>query len=344
MRGHTFFVHQPNMAPNIHNLNGFRELLRSSSSVVLTTHVNPDGDGLGSQLALAEVLRARGRVVRIINHDAVPPPYRFLDPDGQTLERYEPARHDRFIQEASFIVVVDTNQLGRLGRMESAVESSPAPKAIIDHHPDPGSFASVVVVDTEASSTGELLYDLFVASEVLPLSAAGAAALYTAIMTDTGSFRFPKTDAGLHRVVAHLLDMGADPVSIYQHVYEEGPANRLQLLGEVLAGLQVHHEGRVCVFSVTRDMFRRTGTSEIDTDAFVPMTLTIGGVRIGLMLTELDDCIKINFRSRGAIAVNRLAQHYGGNGHPNAAGARVHGATIDALRQDVIARARLFLP
>ncbi|MCU0452630.1 MAG: bifunctional oligoribonuclease/PAP phosphatase NrnA [Bacteroidetes bacterium] len=317
----------------------FRELLSAPGSVVLTTHINPDGDGLGSELALAEVLRAQGASVRVVNHDAVPGPYRFLDPVGQALEQYAPEHHDGLIASARLIVVLDANQLSRLGRMEAVVTSSGADKVIIDHHPDPGTFASLTIVDTDASSTGEIVFRLLDEAGRLPLSANGANALYTAVMTDTGSFRFPKTDAELHRIVARLIDMGADPVSTYQHVFEEGPANRLQLLGEVLAGLQLAHAGRVCLFVVTRDMFRRTGTSEIDTDAFVPMTLTIGGVQIGLMFTELDDCIKVNFRSRGSVAVNRLAQAFGGNGHQNAAGARVRRMDLDTLRQDVIARA-----
>lgn len=321
----------------------FRELLAAPASVVLTTHLNPDGDGLGSELALAEALRALGIVVRIINHDAVPAPYRFLDADGGVLERYEPERHDAVIADARWIVIVDTNQLSRLGRMEGAVTTSRASKAIIDHHPDPGAFAAVTIVDTDASSTGEMVFALLDEAGHLPLLAGGANALYAAIMTDTGSFRYPKTDAGVHRTVARLLEMGADPVSTYQQVYEAGPANRLQLLGEVLAGLRVAHEGRLCAFTVTRDMFQRTGTAEIDTDAFVPMTLTIGGVQIGLMFTELDDSIKINFRSRGSVPVNRLAQEFGGNGHQNAAGARVRGVELDPLRRDVITRALHYL-
>lgn len=321
----------------------FRELFAGPASVVLTTHINPDGDGLGSQLALAEAFRSHGVAVRIVNHDGVPAPYRFLDADESVLERYDPDRHDALIADARWIVVIDTNQLSRLGRMEAAVAASPAAKAIIDHHPDPGSFAAMTVVDTEASSTGEIVFGLLDAAGQLPLSTAAANALYTAIMTDTGSFRFPKTDAELHRIVARLIEMGADPVSTYQHVYEEGPANRLQLLGEVLAGLRMAHDGRICTFSVTREMFRRTGTSEIDTDAFVPMTLTIGGVQVGLMFTELDDCIKVNFRSRGAVAINRLAQEFGGNGHQNAAGARVRGIDLDTLRRDVTSRALSYL-
>jgi phosphoesterase RecJ-like protein len=321
----------------------FRELLSRPASVVLTTHINPDGDGLGSQLALAEALRAHGFTVSIINHDGVPGPYRFLDAGGSLFERYESERHDAMLADARWVVFVDTNQLSRLGRMEPVVAASSAEKVIIDHHPDPGAFAAIALIDTEASSTGEIVFGLLDEAGQMPLSRSAANALYTAIMTDTGSFRFPKTDADLHRIVARLIEMGADPVGTYQHVYEEGPAHRLQLLGEVLAGLRLAHEGRLCAFTVTREMFTRTGTSEIDTDAFVPMTLTIGGVQIGLMFTELSDGIKINFRSRGSVAVNKLAQEFGGNGHQNAAGARVRNVDLETLRPEVIARARHYL-
>jgi phosphoesterase RecJ-like protein len=321
----------------------FRELIRAGSSVVLTTHVNPDGDGLGSQVALAAFLQQRGVAAHIINHDAVPPPYRFLDPAGSLIGRYDPAVHDPLLRSAACILIVDTNHTSRLGRLETAVNASSARTVIIDHHPDPGTFASLTLVDIDASSTGQIVYRLLDALGGLPLSGHVANALYTAVMTDTGSFRFPKTDSAVHRMVADLIDMGADPVSTYQHVYEEGPANRLQLLGEALSGLRMAHEGRVCTLTVTREMFHRTQTSEIDTDAFVPITLTVGGVQIGLMFTELEDCIKINFRSKGDIPANELARLFGGNGHRNAAGARVRGTSLEHLCADVVSRSRTFL-
>lgn len=324
-------------------INQFRELVRAGSSVVLTTHLNPDGDGLGSQLALAAFLQQRGVATHIINHDAVPLPYRFLDPAGSLISRYDPSVHDPILRSATCILIVDTNHASRLGQLETAVNTSPARTVIIDHHPDPGTSASLALVDIDASSTGQIVYRLLDALEGLPVSAHVANALYTAIMTDTGSFRFPKTDSAVHRMVADLIDMGADPVSTYQHVYEEGPANRLQLLGEALSGLRMAHEGRVCYLTVTREMFARTQTSEIDTDAFVPITLTIGGVQIGLMITELEDCIKINFRSKGDIPANELAQLFGGNGHRNAAGARVRDVSLVHLCADVVSRSRTFL-
>ena len=321
----------------------FREFVQDARSVVLSTHVNPDGDALGSQLALAELIRTHGALARIVNHDPVPPPYRFLDPDRSLIERYDPARHDELIRDATHVVVVDTNQSGRLGNVERMVNSSPAVKIIVDHHPHPGDFASLALIDTEAASTGEIVVRILRELNALPVTSSMANALYTAIMTDTGSFRFPKTSAATHRIIADLIDMGADPVGTYQSVYEGGPANRLQLLGEVLAGLRLAHEGRVCTLNVTQEMFSRTGTSEIDTDAFVPMTLTVGGVQMGLMFTELSDCIKINVRSKGDVAANELAREFGGGGHRNAAGARVQGASLEHVRNEVLERSRSYL-
>ncbi len=321
----------------------FQTFVREAKSVVLSTHVNPDGDALGSQLALADLLQARGAAARIVNHDAIPAPYRFLDPGQSLIESYAPATHDDLFRTASHILVVDANQTSRLGNVEASVIASSASKIIVDHHPHPGSFAALTMIDTDATSTGEIVYKILKHLGSVPVSQPVANALYTAIMTDTGSFRFPKTDAETHRIIAELIEAGADPVGTYQHVYEGGPANRLQLLGEVLAGLRLAHESRVCALSVTREMFRRTGTSEIDTDAFVPMTLTVAGVQMGLMFTELDDCIKINVRSKGDVAANELARDFGGGGHRNAAGARVTDTTIEEVRVRVIERSKNYV-
>lgn len=321
----------------------FRAAIERASSIVLTTHVNPDGDGLGSELALALALRGRGASVRIINHSPVPANYRFLDERGDLFETYSPLVHDMVIASADLIVVVDTNHPGRLMSMATAVTSSAAQRAVIDHHLDPDGFASVRVLDDRACATGEIIFHLLESMGAFPLSPVVATALYVAIMTDTGSFRFPKTDAAVHRVVARLLEFGADPVGSYQQVFEEGPANRLQLLGEVLSGLTLHHGGAVCTMAVTRDMFARTGTVEPDTDGFISSALTIGGVRIALLFTELADGVKISFRSKGEIPINNLAKLYGGNGHRNAAGARVTGQPLQILLQDVVTKAGSFV-
>ena len=162
-------------------------------------------------------------------------------------------------------------------------------------------------------------------------------------MTDTGSFRFPKTDAALHRVVAGLIERGADPVRIYHETYEQGSAKRLQLLGNVLSTLHLAHGGRVASIFASRIMFANTMTSEEDTENFVTYTLAIAGVQVGLMFTELADGVKVSFRSRGDIEVNKLAQEFGGNGHKNAAGARTSAKLLDTIISDVVERSKAYL-
>jgi bifunctional oligoribonuclease and PAP phosphatase NrnA len=163
-----------------------------------------------------------------------------------------------------------------------------------------------------------------------------ATALYTAIMTDTGSFRYQKTDSEVHTIIAHLIQAGADPVAIYEQVYEHISARRTRLLGMALANLQTLYDGKLAYIVITHEMFETTDTTEDDTDAFVPYTLTIDGVQIGLMFSEIDNVIKINFRSKGEIPINELAKEFGGNGHKNAAGTRVPNAQLSYIVSQVL--------
>jgi phosphoesterase RecJ-like protein len=155
-----------------------------------------------------------------------------------------------------------------------------------------------------------------------------AEALYAAIMTDTGSFRFPKTDVETHHIIADLLQHGADPTEIYQKIFEEGPVNKLKLLGRALTSLSVVHGGRVATMVLLRKDFSETQTAEEDTDNMINHAMSIGGVRVGLIFVELENGVKVSFRSKGDIAINALAKDFGGNGHKNAAGARIQGGTL----------------
>jgi phosphoesterase RecJ-like protein len=325
-----------------HAFEEFRAIIEKSSRFVLTTHVNPDGDGLGSELALAAHLTALGKTVHILNHSGTPYFYRFLDPHHRIL-RFDTSKHTSVVNSADVIVVLDTNTPDRLGDLKASVADSTARKVCIDHHLDKAEFADLYILDEPSAATGEIVYRLleFLAGDTF--SSDIATALYTAIMTDTGSFRFPKTDATLHRHVARLIECGADPVYVYQQVYEQGSPGRLQLLGRVLSTLQTAHGGAVAYLKATREMFRETGTSEVDTDNMINYTLTIRGVRIGLMVTELEGGVKVSYRSKGDIWISELAKEFGGNGHKNAAGSRVSGATVDDVIQRVIERSKEYL-
>jgi bifunctional oligoribonuclease and PAP phosphatase NrnA len=318
-------------------------LLRGARVVVLTTHVNPDGDGLGSVLALATAFRSVGIRAEIINHSPTPFVYRFLDPDS-SIRVFAAERDDPVIAEADLILVVDTNHPDRLRSMERSLLASRATKVCIDHHLDPAPFAAHYLVDDDATSTGEIVYHLLIRWLGAPLSPPIATALYCAIMTDTGSFRYPRVDPEIHRIVAHLIECGADPVAIYSQVYERWSGGRLQLLGEMLAGLKLNAGGRVASVAVTRDMLRRTGTDEEDTDNFTVYPMSVEGVVAGMLFLELPDGVKISFRSRGDIPINELAKEFGGNGHKNAAGARVEGTDLDSLRRAVLKATEKYLP
>ena len=315
----------------------FRSLIRTSQKFVLTTHINPDGDGLGSECALACYLKGLGKQVWILNHSDTPPNYAFL---GQffPITQFDAAKHKDLVLNADTIVVLDTNHPDRLVSLKSAVGHSRAKKVCIDHHLDPAEFADIYILDESSTATGEVLYHLLTYLDASSISARVASSLYAAIMTDTGSFRYPKTDAETHRIIAHLLDRGADPVEIYERVYEQGSFNRMRLLGEALAGMKVVHGGKVAYLVITRTMLRETGTTEVDTDSFVPYTMSIQNVQIGMMFTELEEGVKINFRSKGEIKINELAKEYGGNGHKNAAGARVKDKSLAEVLPAVVER------
>jgi phosphoesterase RecJ-like protein len=268
--------------------------------------------------------------------------YLFLDPSRQ-IEQFDPALHGPVIRDADVIVVLDTNHPDRLRSMQDAVTASRAVKVCIDHHLDPAPFAEYYILDDDATSTGELVYRLLIRLGGPELSPAIAGALYCAIMTDTGSFRYPRVDAETHTIVAHLLKCGADPVTIYHEVYEQWTPGRFQLLGAMLEGLRTVCEGQLVYVTITREMLLRTGTREEDTDNFTVYPMSVRGARAAILFLELSDGAKISFRSRGDIPINLLAKEFGGNGHKNAAGARLHNVSLQDLITRVVAAAEKYL-
>ncbi len=315
-------------------------VIRSHTNFVLTTHVNPDGDGLGSELALARALRLMGKSARIINHSQTPENYLWMDA-GREIVIFSPVKDSDAIRAAEVIVILDTNQPERLRSLEKWVRESGAVKIVIDHHREPDSFADRYLVDDDATSTGEMVYRLLLAGDVR-ISREIAIPLYTAIMTDTGSFRYPRTDSEIHRIAADLLDCGADPTESFANVYEQWSSNRLRLLGEALESMTTAYDGRLAYIACTQKMFRDTGTNEVDTDNFTSYPMSIKGVVVGLLFNELKDGVKVSFRSKGDIPINELAKEFGGNGHLNAAGARLRDRILEEVVASVIARAERF--
>ncbi|MBN1397961.1 MAG: bifunctional oligoribonuclease/PAP phosphatase NrnA [Bacteroidetes bacterium] len=322
-------------------LETLKTIIDSHEKFILTSHVNPDGDSLGSEVALARYIKSRNKQAAIINCNATPDNYSFLNSLYPIL-KFDQSMHESIFSGAEVIILVDVNSPDRLNSVGPFVNNSGAVKVCIDHHPEPGEFADINVIDEQSPATAEIIY-YFITMAGGVIDQASATALYTAIMTDTGSFRFEKTDAEIHTITAHLLQAGADPVAIYEQVYEHSPAKRIRLLGMALAGLKTLYDGRLAYIVITRDMFKETGTTEEDTDSFVPYTLAIDGVKIGLMFSETDSFIKVNFRSKGDIPINELAKEFGGNGHKNAAGARISRLKLDDAVSQVLKQADRYL-
>ncbi len=318
------------------------ELIQKCNRFIFTTHVNPDGDALGCQLALAYYLRSCGKSFRIINCSNTPDNYLFLDRE-QLIEVYDSNIHDPALMDAEIIFLIDTNLLNRLQNMETIVRRSSAKKVIIDHHPEPDDTGYPAIVDTNAPATGEIIYRLLCYLDPRAITQPVAEALYVAIMTDTGSFRFPKTSSETHQIISSLLEKGIDPSIIYREVYEKMSVNRLKLLGQVLAQLSTTFDGKVAYTFITKEMFRSTGTSLEDADNFIQYTLLIKDVVVGILFTELEDGVKISFRSKGDIPINELAKEFGGNGHRNAAGAWTKGISLDDIIKQTLEKTQQYL-
>ena len=301
------------------------DIITRYQSFCIITHVNSDGDSLGSQLGLTLLLRQLGKTVYNVNPSHVPENLRFL-PGSEEIRVFEAERDTAILASVDVLLVLDCNSPSRMRGMEEAIMRSPAVKAVIDHHQEPVEFASVYAIDTEACSTAELIYRLLLGFEkrdsthycTKPL----AEALYTGIMTDTGNFRFPRTTADVHRIIARLIESGVEPYAVYDKVFNQNPMNRARLLGATLATMQTYHDGKLCIMLVSHAMMLETGTNIDHIEGFVEQTLGLQGVLVGAIVVELPQEIKMSLRSKGTIPVNKIAQYFGGGGHINAAGCR----------------------
>ena len=314
-------------------------VLGAGRRVVLTTHVNADGDGVGSEVALWHLLTAQGMRVAIANPTPIPDRFAFLVP-----ERADRSDHAvKEIEAADLIIVVDIADLTRLGDLAQAVRKTTVPTVCIDHHVSPGTLpAGPRLVAPEAAATAELVFDLAAALhwEIAP---AAARAMYVGILTDTGGFRFSNTSPRALHVASVLLERGVDPESIYEEVYASAPEGRVRLTAEVLQTLVVEPAVGLAWVTVPPDALARLGATADDLDGIVEYPRSIAGVRLALLFRQLaNGRIKVSFRSLGNVDSADLAHGFGGGGHVKAAGASVEGS-LGEVQQRVLEAARSYL-
>ena len=315
-------------------------VLASSKTVALSTHMNADGDGCGSEAALARLLAQRGLDVRIVNPTPWPELFAFLLGDDV---RNDTAKGAAALRNIDLLIVLDISDVKRLGMLADAVRTLDVPKLVIDHHIASDEPAgSVMLSDVTACATGELVYDL-ACTLGLEITPAIAQSLYTAILTDTGSFRFSNATPRCHAIAARLLDAGVDPEDMYIRVYASAPAGRLRLLGEVLSTLGVDERCGLTWLSMNAGALEKHDVRQEDLDGIVEHARSIAGTRMALFFRDLGyGKVKVSFRSTGAVDVNAFARQFGGGGHAKASGALVVGS-LDEVRQRVIVSAREFL-
>jgi phosphoesterase RecJ-like protein len=331
----------PVLAARARQARTFLPLLKPGTRIVITTHVNADGDGTGSEIALWHMLTAIGVKPVIANPTPYPDRYRFL------LEGAAGAEHSgdaaKQIARADAVIVLDIADASRIGHLAALVAARKIPVGCVDHHASPGSLPpGPRLVDAEACATGELICDLARALK-WKLTPAVARALYVAILTDTGGFRFSNTTPRALRVAADLLQLGVNAEEIYAELYGNGPEGRVRLLSEVLETLVVEPEVGLAWVTVAAGAFERHQVDSDDLDGVVEFPRSIKGVRLALLFRPLaNGRVKVSFRAKGGIDVAELAQQFGGGGHAKASGASLAGSLAEVQAKVLsVARAAL---
>lgn len=309
-----------------------KKLISDHTSFLITTHVHPDGDAIGSEVALAHYLRGVGKEVVVVNSSRTPGNLLFLDPES--LIKVYPDDYDtRRVESVDVVIVVDVNNWGHVGPVAKILQDHPGKRICIDHHQgeDPG-FADVVAVDSSAAATGILVYEL-IGEMKGEITRAIADAVYTAIITDTGTFRFSNTNHRVFGVAMDLMDKGVEPFAIGRKVFSK-TVGAVKLLGTVLSTLEISDDARVAWVHVTQKMFEASGARYEDSDGLVDVVRAIKHVAYVLFFKETrDGKIKVSLRSNGKANVHAIAQSFGGGGHKMAAGMAVDGPMDKAIER-----------
>jgi len=319
----------------------FVDLVRRHQRFLLTTHVRPDGDGLGSMLALSEVLRLQGKQTRLVISSVFPSRYRFLDPEGQ-VEVFAPPGET--LRDAEVAIVMDTGTWNQLDKFGPLLRELAIPKVVIDHHMTQDDLGALRLVDTTAEATGRLAYEAIQALGA-PLPASAANRLFVALAMDTGWFRHSNATSATFALASELVRHGARPELQYEQLFERSTLGRLKLTGLVLDRLQVCNDGRIAHTEIRRADYAATGATPQDTEDLVNFTRSLEGVEVGLFFMEQPrGGVKVSFRSRSRIDVARVAEQFGGGGHRLASGAVLETTLDDARAQVLQAVARALEP
>lgn len=301
----------------------FQFYIKKADNIVISTHIIPDADGIGSEIALCLALRSLGKNAICVNEESLLERYKYLDPEDVVISR---AEYLEFYPEAEIdlFIVTDTNSLERIGNgMKTIAENAPS-LLFIDHHPCPKNVMSENCIDTSKAATGELAGELIM-SLGIQLSREMALPLYTAILIDTSSFRYPTVTGNTHRLIGNLMDTGVRPPHAYNMIYGTKKISYMKLLGKVLASAQTTKDEKIAWLVLTEDLLEKFQVDSEDTLAFINHLLVLDNIKIAIMFREMGSEIKVSLRSIGIIDVGIMARALGGGGHDHSAAAILKG-------------------
>ncbi len=317
-------------------------LIQNSQKIVITNHVNPDGDAMGSALGLQLVLNEMGKAAQVVVPNTFPSFLAWMKGADKALifdEREEAA--NKALQEADLIIYLDYNSLKRSGPMLQVLTNATAKRLVIDHHQEPDDFADVLYSDTSMSSTCEMVFHLIENLRLTTLlDTAAAECLYSGIITDTGNFRFASTSIHTHEVAGKLLAIGVAPNKVAANIYDTNTPARLGLLGRLLDKMELVADLPVVILHLSATDLAEFNYKKGDTEGFVNQGLSLQGKVLSIFCSEKDGKVKMSFRSKGSFNVNEMArQHFSGGGHINAAG-----GISDMGLEETLSKIRSILP
>lgn len=317
-----------------------KELLSVPRKIIITTHQRPDGDAMGSSLALYHYLLSKGHLPTVISPTDYPDFLHWL-PGNKSVLVYEkePLKCKQLVEVAEVIFCLDFNKLYRLEELGKIIEVSNATKVLIDHHLDPDPFANFQYWKTTACSTAELVFEFIVSmGDKLLITKDIATGIYTGILTDTDRFRIPSTSPQVHKIAAELLELGINHTMIYEEVYETFTENRLRFFGFCIREkLEIIKELNTGIISLETADLKKFHIQSGDTEGIVNYPLWIKGIRLSVLVIQRPDEVKLSFRSKGDFDVNELAnKNFSGGGHKNAAGGR-SALSVTETREKLIA-------
>ena len=314
-----------------------KELITTTSKkVVITTHKGPDGDAIGSSLAMSYFLKQLGHNVNIIA------PNNYADflhwmPGNEEILIYEENENkaQNITKNADLIFIMDLNHISRVGDFQESLSKANSIKILIDHHQDPDtSIANIIFSDTKVSSTAQLVYEIINLMDLNNyIDQTVAECLYVGIMTDTGSFKYSSTNAKTHHIISELIEKGVENAKIHDLIYDNSSENRMRLLGYCLnEKLLLYPENNSAIISLTSEELKRFSFKKGDTEGFVNYPLAIKGIKFAVFITEKEGIVKLSLRSKGKLKVNEIAKKYfNGGGHTNASG----GTSYNSVNQTI---------